>query len=79
VGPILDLAVVILAVAVTVSLALLAWTLAVSAAAAARQTRESVLQTRLGMAGTERRLRKATAAAYQTLRRLADATDRRRS
>jgi hypothetical protein len=77
VGALLDLAVVILAVAVTISLALLAWTFAVSAARSAQRARESVLQRRLAMAGTERRLRLASATAQRTLRRLIDLAEKR--
>jgi hypothetical protein len=59
VAPILDLAVVVLAVMVCVSLGLLAWTLGVSITRVLRRTRENLVNTRLELTVAERRLREA--------------------
>jgi hypothetical protein len=56
VGPLLDLAVVALAVMVCVSLALLAWTLGVSVPLALRRARTDLVVARLTLARAERRL-----------------------
>lgn len=55
-GPLLDLAVVALAVMVCVSLALLAWTLGVSVPLALRRARTDLVVARLTLARAERRL-----------------------
>jgi len=68
VAPILDLAVVVLAVMVCVSLGLLAWTLGVSITRVLRRTRENLVNTRLELTVAERKLREAA-------RALADARD----
>ncbi|HET7141405.1 MAG TPA: hypothetical protein VFJ03_02865, partial [Candidatus Limnocylindria bacterium] len=65
-GSILDLAVVVLAVMVCVSMGLLAWTLGVSITGVLRRTRASLVDARLELAVAERRLR-------QTARELASA------
>jgi len=57
VGSILDLAVVVLALMVCVSMGLLAWTLGVSITGVLRRTRESLVNARLELAVAERRLR----------------------
>jgi hypothetical protein len=72
VAPILDLAVVVLAVAVCVSLGLLAWTLGVSITAVLRRTRENLVNTRLELTVAERRLR-------ETAMTLAEARDASRA
>jgi len=74
VGLILDLAVVALAVAVIGSLALLSWTLAVSAVRATREGREQVAGLRRSVDETEGRLRAASARASATLARLGERT-----
>lgn len=58
-APILDLAVVVLAVMVCVSLGLLAWTLGVSVTRVLRRTRENLVNARLQLTVAERRLREA--------------------
>jgi hypothetical protein len=62
VGPLLDLAVVALAIMVSGSLALLAWTLGVGGVRAVRDTRRQVVRTRLELSRLERRLRTDAAA-----------------
>jgi hypothetical protein len=57
VGDLFDLAVIAVAVLVCISLVLLAWTLGVSVTAAIRRTRAEVIEARLGLAVTERKLR----------------------
>ena len=61
-APILDLAVVVLAVMVCVSLGLLAWTLGVSITRVLRRTRENLVTTRLDLTVAERRLRETAQA-----------------
>ncbi|HET6379823.1 MAG TPA: hypothetical protein VFH63_02150 [candidate division Zixibacteria bacterium] len=56
-GPILDLAVVGLAVMVGATLVALAWTLGVAIPAALRRTRTEILGARLALVRLERRLR----------------------
>ena len=56
-GSILDLAVIAVAILVTITLALLAWTLGVSAPRALRGARRDLLLARLQLATAERRLR----------------------
>lgn len=56
-GPILDLAVVALAVLVCGTLVLLAWTLGVTIPAALRRSRGDIVDARLRLVLTERRLR----------------------
>jgi hypothetical protein len=68
VAPILDLAVVVLAVMVCVSLGLLAWTLGVSITRVLHRTRENLVNTRLELIVAERRLR-------ETARTLAEARE----
>jgi hypothetical protein len=62
VASILDLAVVLLALMVCVSLGLLAWTLAVSIPRMLRRSRASIVEARLELATAERRLRDASRA-----------------
>jgi hypothetical protein len=76
VGLILDLAVAILALLVLCSLALLAWTLAVSSVRAVEQTRMRVQARRQAVADQERRLRSAAANASAELADLAERTRR---
>jgi hypothetical protein len=73
VGLILDLAVVALALVVIGSLALLAWTLAVSAVRATNAGRVTVARSRQSVADAEARL---TASAARALAALADLTTR---
>ena len=61
-APILDLAVVVLAIMVCVSLGLLAWTLGVSITRVLRRTRENLVHTRLELTVAERKLREAAQA-----------------
>lgn len=56
-GSILDVAVIAVAILVSVTLGLLAWTLGVSTTRALRRTRHDLLLARLQMATAERRLR----------------------
>jgi hypothetical protein len=70
VGLILDLAVVVLAVAVIGSLALLAWTLAVSAVRAVSDGREKIATARRGVNEAEQRLATASGHASSVLARL---------
>ena len=77
----LDVAVVILAIGVTVSLGLLAWTLGVSAVVAVRRERARVTDARRRIAGARRRLEDAGAASRRAMERLrqpgdANANDR---
>jgi hypothetical protein len=72
VGLILDLAVVALAVAVIGSLALLTWTLAVSAVRSVAGGRAEVAAARGRVADTEVRVRAAAGRAAWTLARLSD-------
>jgi hypothetical protein len=62
VAPILDLAVVALAVMVCGTLGLLAWTLGITVPNAARRARREVMDARHGVAVAERRLRRLTEA-----------------
>ena len=71
-GLILDLAVVALALAVIGSLALLVWTLAVSAVRATRDQRREVASLRQRVADADERLRLAANRAGATLERLTD-------
>ncbi len=56
-GSILDLAVIAVAILVTITLGLLAWTLGVSTTRALRRMRRDLLLARLELAMAERRLR----------------------
>ena len=56
-GSILDLAVIAVAILVSITLGLLAWTLGVSATRALRRFRRDILLARLELAVAERRLR----------------------
>ncbi len=56
-GSILDLAVIAVAILVSITLGLLAWTLGVSATRALRRVRRDILLARLELATAERRLR----------------------
>ncbi|HET7686943.1 MAG TPA: hypothetical protein VFM19_11095 [Candidatus Limnocylindria bacterium] len=67
-GPVLDAAVVVLALLVCGSLGLLAWTLAVGGRAAVRTERERVAAARAELAMTERALRERSAAVETALR-----------
>jgi biopolymer transport protein ExbB/TolQ len=62
VAPLLDLAVVVLAVMICVSLGLLAWTLGVSTTRVLRRTRENLVNARLELTVAERKLRDAARA-----------------
>ena len=73
-GLILDLAVVALALAVIASLALLAWTFAVTAVRATRLSRERIAAARASVGHAEARLRTATERASATLAQLAHRT-----
>ena len=73
-GLILDLAVVALAVAVIGSLALLSWTLAVSAVRAVREGRDRVILLQRNVDEAEDRLRDAAARASTALARLEERT-----
>jgi hypothetical protein len=79
VGLILDLAVVVLALVVIGSLALLAWTLAVSAVRASRRSLVDVGDARRSIADADARLRASAARADSTLEELARRTDARRA
>jgi hypothetical protein len=72
VGLILDLAVVALALVVIGSLALLAWTLAVSAVRASSRERQRIAGLRTRVTDAEARLVAATAPAAASLAELAD-------
>jgi hypothetical protein len=74
VGLILDLAVAALALLVIGSLALLAWTLAVSAVRSVRHGRRQVVQSRRAVAETRERLQARKAAMTATLIDLAART-----
>jgi hypothetical protein len=74
VGLILDLAVVVLAVVVIGSLALLAWTLAVSAVRASRRGLAGVTDARRSTAGADARLRASAARAGAALEALSRRT-----
>jgi hypothetical protein len=65
VAPILDLAVVALAVMVCISMVLLAWTLGVSITGVLRRARASLISARLEMAVAERRLRSSLRSAAE--------------
>ena len=78
-GLILDLAVVVLALVVIGSLALLAWTLAVSAVRASRRSLVEVGDARRSIADADARLRASAARADSTLEELARRTDARRA
>lgn len=58
-GSILDLAVIAVAILVSITLGLLAWTLGVSTTRALRKVRRDLLLARLSVATAERRLRGA--------------------
>ena len=73
-GLILDLAVVVLAVVVIGSLALLAWTLSVSAVRASRRSLAGVTNARRSIADADARLRASAARAGATLEELARRT-----
>ena len=73
-GLILDLAVVVLAALVIGSLALLAWTLAVSAVRSVRRGRAQVAASRRSVADAEARLLSAAAGAVASLSDLAART-----
>lgn len=68
-GPILDLAVVALAVAVCGTLGLLAWTLGVTIPAALRRSRGDLVGARLRLAVAERRVRRAAERVGRTAER----------
>jgi hypothetical protein len=74
VGLILDLAVVVLAAVVIGSLAVLAWTLAVSAVRASRRSRAGVADARRAIAEADARLRTAAARAGASLEELSRRT-----
>ena len=74
-GLILNLAVIVLAMVVVGSLALLAWTLGVSAVRHVRDGRKQVASSRQSVADAEARLRSASARATATLAELAQRTD----
>jgi hypothetical protein len=74
VGLILDLAVVVLAAVVIGSLAVLAWTLAVSAVRASRRSLAGVTDARRAAAEADARLRTAAARARATLEDLSRRT-----
>jgi hypothetical protein len=74
VGLILDLAVVVLAVVVIGSLALLAWTLAVSSVRASRRSLAGVTGARRATAEADARLRTAARRARATLEELSRRT-----
>ena len=76
-GLILDLAVAILALLVLCSLALLAWTLAVSSVRAAELARMRVLARRVAVADQESRLRSTAAEVKARLADLAARTRRK--
>ena len=76
VGLILDLAVVVLAAIVIGSLALLAWTLAVSAVVATRQGRARIAQSRHAVANAEARLHATAERASTALAELTQRTAR---
>lgn len=67
-GPVLDAAVVVLALLVCGSLGLLAWTLAVGGRSAVRAERERIAASRAALAVTERRLLDRSAAVKTALR-----------
>jgi hypothetical protein len=77
VGLILDLAVVVLAVAVIGSLALLTWTLAVSAVRAVAQGRANIAAARRRAADTELRMRTTAERALTKAARLNDRLSQR--
>ena len=77
-GLILDLAVVALALVVIGSLALLAWTLAVSAVRAARVSLAGVTDARRSIATVDARLRASATRAGSTIEGLARRTEPRR-
>ena len=62
-APILDLAVVVLAVMVCVSMGLLAWTLGVSITRVLHRTRENLVNTRLELTVAQRHMRRRLTAA----------------
>lgn len=73
-GLLLDLAVVVLALAVTVSLALLAYTLGVSTVRSVRQARIRVAAARGELAAAEGRALQATAEVQSHMQRMTRAT-----
>jgi hypothetical protein len=76
VGLILDVAVAVLTLVVIGSLALLAWTLAVSSVRAIREGRREVAELRATVAAAERRLVDSAAAASVRMQGLAQRTNR---
>jgi hypothetical protein len=79
VGLILDLAVVALALVVLGSLAVLAWTLAVSAVRSSRRNRAGVANARRSIADADERIRASAARARSTLEELSRRTGARRA
>jgi hypothetical protein len=79
VGLILDLAVVALALVVVGSLALLAWTLAVSAVRSSRRGLAEVIDARRSIADADERIRASAARAESTLEELSRRTGARRA
>jgi hypothetical protein len=79
VGLILDLAVVALALVVIGSLALLAWTLAVSAVRSSRRSLAGVTDARRSVADADQRIRASAARAGSTLEGLSRRTGARRA
>ncbi len=75
-GLILDVAVAVLTLVVIGSLALLAWTLAVSSVRAIREGRREVAELRATVAAAERRLVDSAAAASVRMQGLAQRTNR---
>ena len=75
-GLILDIAVAVLTLVVIGSLALLAWTLAVSSVRAIREGRREVAELRATVAAAERRLVDSAAAASVRMQGLAQRTNR---
>ena len=73
-GLILDVAVIVLAAAVIGSLALLVWTLAVSAVRATQRGREQVAASRQAVADLEARFRAASGRVAGTLAEMAQRT-----
>ena len=67
-GSILDLAVIAVAILVSITLGLLAWTLGVSTTRALRRLRRDILLARLELAVAERRLRGEPAPAEELAR-----------
>ncbi len=72
VGTVLDLTALILALVVAISLAVLAWTLGVSAVRRVRGGRQAIARLRAELADAERRLHVAAATTRDQLRVLAE-------